>query len=225
MSAENEGTVMFYVGFYEPSDRVKVLAAQINEQQDVHVMFGPIDVLSVCCSLVFLDLRELAQTKRIAIIKAFTKEDVKVVGLVAKGEEPRYLMQLVRVGVTSLLEHHSFSTLLQGIYSAQKDHSILPPSLLHLLKEKIVDMRQVERESFAHRILNSGVNLTPKEIEIAYLLEKGLRNRDIAYLLNTKERTVKVHISHIYAKFGIKHRRNVMNHLKELKNQKKGAGL
>ncbi|WP_404455315.1 LuxR C-terminal-related transcriptional regulator [Oceanobacillus kapialis] len=225
MSAENEGTDMFYVGFYEPSDRVKVLATQINEQQDIHVVFGPIDVLSKCCSLVFLDLRELPQTKRIYIIKAFTKEDVKVVGLVARGEEPRYLMQLVQVGITSLLEHHSFSTLLQAINSAQKDHSILPPSLLHLLKEKIVDMRQVEQESFAHRILNSGVNLTPKEIEIAYLIEKGLRNRDIAYLLDTKERTVKVHISHIYAKFGIKHRRNVMKHLKELRNQKKGASL
>ncbi|WP_379560500.1 helix-turn-helix domain-containing protein [Oceanobacillus kapialis] len=211
---------MFYVGFYEPSDRVKVLAAQINEQQDIHVMFGPIDVLSVCCGLVCLDLRELAQTKRVSIIKAFTKENVKVVGLVAKGEEPRYLLQLIQLGVTSLLEHHTFSTLLQGIYSAQKDHSILPPSLLHLLKEKIVDMRQVEQESFAHRILSSGVNLTPKEIQISYLLEKGLRNRDIAYLLDTKERTVKVHISHIYAKFGIKHRRNIIKHLKELKNRK-----
>ncbi|WP_042221703.1 LuxR C-terminal-related transcriptional regulator [Oceanobacillus manasiensis] len=225
MSAENEGTDMFYVGFYQPRDSVRETATQMEEKHDIPVMVGSIEMLATCCELVFLDLENLSPTEGVSSTEELHKQNVKVIGLVSGEEEPLYLLSLVKAGLMSIMEEHSLQAIVEGVNNAQKNHSILPITLLQLLRNKIVEMSQVEEEAFAHRLLACGVNLTPKQIKIAFLMTKGLKNRDIAYLLDTKERTVKVHISHIYTKTGIKRRVNLIHYFKELKHKKKGACL
>jgi DNA-binding NarL/FixJ family response regulator len=48
--------------------------------------------------------------------------------------------------------------------------------------------------------------LTPREIEVADLVEKGLRNRDIATNLGIQTGTVKIHLKHIFEKTGVRGR-------------------
>jgi two-component system nitrate/nitrite response regulator NarL len=48
--------------------------------------------------------------------------------------------------------------------------------------------------------------LTPREVEIADLVEKGLRNRDIARNLGIQTGTVKIHLKHIFEKTGVRGR-------------------
>ncbi|MFL6290426.1 MAG: response regulator [Thermoanaerobaculia bacterium] len=45
--------------------------------------------------------------------------------------------------------------------------------------------------------------LTPREQELLTLIGRGLRNKEIAAQLSIREQTVKVHLSHIYAKLGV----------------------
>lgn len=45
--------------------------------------------------------------------------------------------------------------------------------------------------------------LTPRESEVLTLLAEGLANKEIADRLNIREKTVKVHISHILAKLAV----------------------
>ncbi len=45
--------------------------------------------------------------------------------------------------------------------------------------------------------------LTPREQEVAELVEKGLRNRDIARNLGIQTGTVKIHLKHIFEKTGV----------------------
>jgi two-component system nitrate/nitrite response regulator NarL len=49
-------------------------------------------------------------------------------------------------------------------------------------------------------------HLTPRECEIAELVEKGLRNRDIASNLGIQTGTVKIHLKHIFEKTGVRGR-------------------
>jgi DNA-binding NarL/FixJ family response regulator len=48
--------------------------------------------------------------------------------------------------------------------------------------------------------------LTHRESEVVVLVEKGLRNRDIARLLGIRTGTVKIHLKHIFEKTGVRGR-------------------
>jgi DNA-binding NarL/FixJ family response regulator len=48
--------------------------------------------------------------------------------------------------------------------------------------------------------------LTPREAEVMELVERGLKNRDIADLLGIRVGTVKIHLKHIFEKTGIRGR-------------------
>ena len=45
--------------------------------------------------------------------------------------------------------------------------------------------------------------LTPRELEVALEVQKGLRNRDIAVNLGIRTGTVKIHLKHIFEKTGV----------------------
>ena len=49
-------------------------------------------------------------------------------------------------------------------------------------------------------------HLTPRERQVAELVEKGLRNRDIARSLGIRTGTVKIHLKHIFEKTGVRGR-------------------
>jgi two-component system nitrate/nitrite response regulator NarL len=58
--------------------------------------------------------------------------------------------------------------------------------------------------------------LTPREHEVAGLVEKGLRNRDIARSLGIQTGTVKIHLKHIFEKTGVRGRYGLaLNGLRE----------
>jgi len=58
--------------------------------------------------------------------------------------------------------------------------------------------------------------LTPREVEIADLVGKGLRNRDIANNLGIRTGTVKIHLKHIFEKTGVRGRYGLaLNGLRE----------
>jgi two-component system nitrate/nitrite response regulator NarL len=58
--------------------------------------------------------------------------------------------------------------------------------------------------------------LTPRETEVAGLVEQGLRNRDIAHSLGIRTGTVKIHLKHIFEKTGVHGRYGLaLNSLRE----------
>jgi DNA-binding NarL/FixJ family response regulator len=58
--------------------------------------------------------------------------------------------------------------------------------------------------------------LTPRETEVADLVEQGLRNRDIARSLGIQTGTVKIHLKHIFEKTGVRGRYGLaLNSLRE----------
>lgn len=58
--------------------------------------------------------------------------------------------------------------------------------------------------------------LTPREMEVAGLVEQGLRNRDIARNLGIQTGTVKIHLKHIFEKTGVRGRYGLaLNGLRE----------
>jgi DNA-binding NarL/FixJ family response regulator len=67
-----------------------------------------------------------------------------------------------------------------------------------------------------HTVPERRSQLTPRENEVARLVEKGLRNREIALDLGIQTGTVKIHLKHIFEKTGVRGRWGLaLNGLKE----------
>jgi DNA-binding CsgD family transcriptional regulator len=58
-------------------------------------------------------------------------------------------------------------------------------------------------------MLNGREALTPSELRVAELAAQDLRNRDIAQRLFITEKTVETHLGHVYAKLGLRSRRDL----------------
>lgn len=130
-------------------------------------------------------LREMKQTRlptRVVVFTAAIDEDqaleairLGVRGVVLKGMASRLLVQCVRKvhAGEQWLEKYSVGRILDKL---------------------------LQREAGAREI--AGV-LTPREIEIAQMVARGLRNRQIATGLSISEGTVKTHLHNIYEKLRV----------------------
>jgi two-component system nitrate/nitrite response regulator NarL len=72
--------------------------------------------------------------------------------------------------------------------------------------------RLVRQESGARE---AAAVLTARELEIVRLVGRGMRNKEIATQLAISPSTVKVHLSHIYAKLGVDGRLALLRHAED----------
>ncbi|HZT29907.1 MAG TPA: response regulator transcription factor [Bryobacteraceae bacterium] len=72
------------------------------------------------------------------------------------------------------------------------------------------------------------VNLTPRESELVALVSQGLKNKEIARALNISEATVRVYLSALFRKLGIKDRYELaiygLRNMANLRNGSEAAG-
>ncbi len=60
---------------------------------------------------------------------------------------------------------------------------------------------------FTQKLTSSFLNLTKKEIQIAYLVKEGKTSKEIAELLNAKQRVIEFHRENIRSKLGLKNKK------------------
>ena len=86
---------------------------------------------------------------------------------------------------------------------------------LALLKQNLKELTA----SFGYRVLDPGLNLTPREIGICNMIKSGLSSRKISELLKISRKTVDRHRDNIRKKLGISNRKiNLRSFLKNSQN-------
>ena len=112
-------------------------------------------------------------------------------GLVYDAALARLLAGTLEPGLTDnvLAAHETFSTL-----GAEAD------------RRRAAAVLRDRGEKVPRRRRRAPGQLSAAEIEIARLVQAGMRNRDIARTTNYSERTVEVYLSRIYAKLGVSSR-------------------
>ncbi|WP_167751366.1 response regulator transcription factor [Lentibacillus salicampi] len=83
-----------------------------------------------------------------------------------------------------------------------RNHYLNPKGMTGKFISDFFDLKMRNLDIFAERLSNAGLNLIKREIEIAYLMGVGLKNREIATNLRLSEGTVKAYVSRIYKKLG-----------------------
>lgn len=104
------------------------------------------------------------------------------------GDEDIY--RAIRAGARGyLLKETGRRGILEAIRAVHSGKSWIPPEIAAKLAERL-----------------SGSELTPREAEILGLIASGKSNKEIAALISTTEGTVKIHVTHILRKLGVKDR-------------------
>lgn len=122
--------------------------------------------------------------------------DIKVLILTIHNEI-EYLVRAMEIGIDGYVLKDSDSVLLKkAIFCIYKGDTFIQPELAPLLKERMEEKKNNDCEDL----------LTRREIEVLKLLSEGLFNKEIAYMLDISEKTVKNHVSNIFKKIKVSDR-------------------
>lgn len=114
--------------------------------------------------------------------------------------QEEYLFRTIRAGACGyLLKDSPVTEVIEAIRTVMRGGSVIPP---HLTERLFAYHREQEHpeETVAQE------QLSPREMEVLTTLVQGLSNKDIAKQLFITETTVKLHISNLYRKLGVKSR-------------------
>ncbi|HKL78832.1 MAG TPA: response regulator transcription factor [Mobilitalea sp.] len=126
------------------------------------------------------------------------KKPIKVLILTIHNEV-EYLVRAVEIGVDGYVLKDSDSVVLKkAIFNIYNGETFIQPELTPILKERLR-----EKSTLSSSYDDS---LTRREIEVLKLLAEGLFNKEIAYMLNISEKTVKNHVSNIFKKISVSDR-------------------
>lgn len=124
------------------------------------------------------------------------KKNIKVLILTIHNEV-EYLVRAVEFGVDGYVLKDSDSTLLKkAIFCIYRGETFIQPELTPMLKERMEEKKYSDFDD----------SLTRREIEVLKLLSEGLFNKEIAYMLDISEKTVKNHVSNIFKKINVSDR-------------------
>ena len=113
-------------------------------------------------------------------------------------DDDRYILGLLEAGAAGyLLKSARGRTVVEAVRTISRGESVLNPTIIaKLLKHALhVDTTRGEAQG--------GELLSAREMEIINLASKGMSNKEIAEQLFLTVRTVKAHLSNIFAKLGV----------------------
>ncbi|GAB3042050.1 response regulator [Virgibacillus ainsalahensis] len=142
--------------------------------------------------------------------------DVKIILLTTFAEEDLIILGL-RAGADGfLLKTLDGKRLTRSIRDAYDDQLVISGKAAKILAHKVSTFTSNRKEILGEKLKYRDVNLSKRELDIAYLLMDELTNKQIAQKLYLSEGTVKNYLSEIYHKLNIRQRKGVIIYFKGL---------
>jgi DNA-binding NarL/FixJ family response regulator len=151
--------------------------------------------------VVLMDL-QMPGTDGVAATRALAEQapDVQVLVLTSFSDEERIVAALDAGAVGYLLKDAEADDVLDGIRAVSRGESPIHPRAARAL----LGARRSGRSADAEADLVDA--LTPREREVLGLVAAGLANKQIARRLGITDRTVKAHLTSVFARLGVEDR-------------------
>ncbi|MBI2846206.1 MAG: response regulator transcription factor [Chloroflexi bacterium] len=163
----------------------------VGEASDGHEVIALAEALRPDVILMDLRMSSMNGVEATKHIKDLYPE-MGVIVLTGFGND-EYVFQSLEAGADGfLLKDASPEELTEAIRRVAQGESMVTPSILRRVLDRVYQSPQHPEELVEH--------LTKRELEILAALAQGMRNAEIAQELHITERTVKTHLSHIFAK-------------------------
>ncbi|WP_025028570.1 response regulator transcription factor [Caldalkalibacillus mannanilyticus] len=149
-------------------------------------------------------IKQLSPDTEVLILTMFDKEE--------------YLFAVIKAGASGyLLKDAPSEEVVQAVRVVANGESMLTPSMAKklitlcstqslptVLKKEAVDTPTINMET--NKKETNHDSLSPRELEVLYLLVDGKTNQEIADTLCISDKTVKIHVNKIYKKLNVKSR-------------------
>ncbi|MYL46674.1 hypothetical protein GLV94_13570 [Virgibacillus halodenitrificans] len=157
------------------------------------------------------DVQRCPDDERDEQLETLKRERITIIALLEAGMEEEAIQWIER-GIDHIVwkDEITIPSIVKIIQNMQKNRSFLPGEVVQSLMQMLGEMKEEHKEIFTYHLEDNAINLTRREIDVAYLLKKDLKNKQIASILGLTEGTIKIHISNIYKKVGIKQRKQVI---------------
>ena len=151
--------------------------------------------------VVLMDINMPGMSGVEAIRRIHAKHPQVAVLVLTMYDRDEYLYESIRAGATGyLLKDAPSGDVIAAVRSAYRGESTLHPVMARKLLDNLSGgERRMERgggDDF----------LTPRELDVLKWMVKGLSNKEIAEQLFISDKTVKIHVSNIFKKLGVKSR-------------------
>ncbi len=148
--------------------------------------------------VVLMDLRMPNLDGIAAIKKIMEAANPPAVVILTTFNEDQLMIEGLRAGAKGfLLKDTDRKTLFSTIRAAAQGETLLQPDVLNRL------INHVEPKNPLSSVITEGPSLSERELEVLRAVARGDRSKEIAIQLGITERTVKAHLSNIYAKLGV----------------------
>jgi len=147
--------------------------------------------------VILMDLRMPVLDGISAIEKIMGCSNPPAIVILTTFNEDDLMIQGLRAGAKGfLLKDTDRKTLFDTIQAAARGETLLQPDVM----ARLINRTDTGSSSISQR---EGPPLSERELEVLKAVAKGERSKEIAYHLGITERTVKAHLSNIYAKLGV----------------------
>lgn len=154
-----------------------------------------------------LHMKEVKPNVKVLVLTSFTDEDLIISAIYAGADG-------------FLLKNLNGDRLKDSIRKVMNDEVIFSGEVAQILAKRVLERRLDKRELLDEAFQQKGIHLSNRELDVAYLMAKGISNKHIAERLFLSEGTVKNYISNIYQTFQINNRKELIAYFRQLLDKK-----
>ncbi|PAV31099.1 DNA-binding response regulator [Virgibacillus profundi] len=182
-------------------------ATQLMKKSQADIVIMDIHMPNVDGIKATIHLKDNYPSVKVILLTTFAEEDLIITGLAA-GADGFLLKSLDR------------ARLIRSIRDVYDDQVVLSGEAAKILATMIVDIKYNKKDLLEKKLVNRNINLSNRELDIAYLMMNGSTNKLIAQKLFLSEGTIKNYISELYNKLNLRSRKDVIDFLLELISKK-----
>ena len=185
---------MVIVAYTDEPLLASALVSLVNSTDDIRIA-------QVCTSAQALPRIVRAEGADIVLVSMGPDVNATLIDAL-RNEAPRTRIILWVHGISTELAHHFIESGVRGIL-----RKTYPPEMLLKCLRKVHEGELWFEKTLTSSFLNGrSVKLTRREGQMIALLSRGLKNKEISAVLHICEGSVKVYLSRLYEKLGVKDR-------------------
>jgi two-component system, NarL family, response regulator LiaR len=196
-----------------------VIAVALEDETDLHVIGQATSVDEALAFIINNDVDVALVSTRLpdqgalqftrSLSKSNSQIKVIVLGL---NEVKEQILPFIEAGAVGyLLKDDSVQHMIECIRNAQENQAIVSPKMAAVLMSRVVELARLLAEIKPAVYETNG--LTPREMEVLSLIEKGMSNQEIADRLFIEVGTVKNHVHSILEKLEVGSRNDAAAYL------------